>query len=578
MNKILGVVFAAVIVAAAAGTAFYFHGHGKAPSTKLTTQVPADTLFYAGVDDWKTYWPKVKQFYMAPTPDQTAQVKKTLGSLGEGGRFLDGLYEAYIQQLGQDRFIPGTGKHPQIVAYTVGLFPVVRIALTDPAAFRQFIADAVKRGGAHPSSGSFKKVSYEKFPLQVDGKPSPASLIVAVRDTYAVIALETPKFRDQELPMALGLEAPKESLAKSGLIGKLAKAHGLDAGSLGYINQRSLVAALTDPSANLAGKMISQLDQQSHSLAPLQTSACQKDLKGIADIWPVTVFGVVKGSGGAANALDVRMVSEVTDDSLLKTLGELRGHVPTFLRNGSSSPLFGMAVGMDMSNVAPVVNSLWERFTNAKFECKLLTNEQQRLKQQNPAAIAMATAMLAGIKGASVTLFNLEMDSGPQGPRPKKIDGLVTISTEHPQALVATLKGMQPALANVQFPKDGSPVTLPLPTGPLGPVQAMVMDKAIAVFVGSQARQAADGLKSEKLNPNGLLYFGIDYGKLIPLAASATKDIDALPLANSNAADIARVKQRLQAMAGWKMRASETLDIGDKGIVMDVLMKQPKAQ
>src|SRR5699024_10971308 len=114
--------------------------------------------------------------------------------------------------------IPGVPDDGQLMAYTVGLVPVIRMQLDDADAFKQFLDEAETLGDAQATQGTFKNMTFREYRIGPTDEHVPAQLLVAVRPDHVVITLDTKMFRNQVLPLALGLQAPAIALPENGTV------------------------------------------------------------------------------------------------------------------------------------------------------------------------------------------------------------------------------------------------------------------------------------------------------------------------------------------------------------------------
>ena len=202
-----------LLAAAGGGAAYYYIGH-RATGNELAAAVPADTLLYEHVTDTERM-AKLQRANLGLLNGQTQQYRKLASQLGDAGHLMVGFYDAATERQSNDHLLPGVS---QTALYTVGLVPVIRLQLSDPAAFRRFVDEAEKRGGVRGRDGSFQGVAYHSYGIKFkDSPPAATSLLLAIRGKFAVAALDVPQFRAESLPVVLGLKAPAQSLARAGL-------------------------------------------------------------------------------------------------------------------------------------------------------------------------------------------------------------------------------------------------------------------------------------------------------------------------------------------------------------------------
>lgn len=546
-----------------------------AEQPRLSDAVPADTLFYAATSrnrEMANMLADFRKYRIASIQRNFPELRKASARYGQAGRLIVGFFEAYAKRVEQGETLPGVPDTLQTRAYTVGIVPVLRMKLADAAAFEELLDEAEQRGGAQATRASYQGVQYRAYAIEIDGEPLQASLLVAVRPDHVVVTLDVPKLRDESLPLALDLEAPATSLAASGLLQDISDRHDLDRDNITFLNHQAIVAAVTGAAGNHGGEMLAKLDDDD-DLAALRTPACREDLQAIAKIWPLTVTGIRAQAKTGDGDIEIRqlLVSEVTDPALTATLASLRGHIPKALLEGAGEPVAGLALGLDAASITPVLTQLEHRFASADFHCEWLVRAQQQAGQGNLAAATIVSGLFRGVKGVSVTFFGFDPDTG--------VDALIDISAVDPAALFQMVRSMQPGLlGQVELPADGrSTVVVPDINGQQ--VRAMIAGKHLVVFSGPRASTVASHAADDSLEPNGLIFSRIDYGKLMPMLVELLSTTEDVPVAN--AAQIRQLKENLRRIGEWNLRAQGLLTFADAGVSLDVTFAakpQPAAE
>lgn len=567
MKKIIPLVLVLVVIGLA--SYFYTASQGSDGGHAIAQAVPADTLVYVGMtgdNGLAQYTRAMQKTAVESVVRDSAELQKSAKDFGQAGLFLSGLFQGYAHRVKQGKSIPGLGKTPHWAFYTVGIMPVMRIQLADADAFRKFLDQAAQQGGAHAQSASYEGVDYRSYSIAYEGDKKDATLLVAVQPQFAVITLDTKAFRDDTLPVALGLKAPKQSIAGSGKLKEVAQNNGFEQGFLAFIDQQKIVAALTGAQGSLAGEMLGKLDRDAHSLKKLRIPACRDDLQTMAKGWPISAAGLLslnKVDDGAVR-ISERFVSRLTDSSLTSTLASLRGHIPAGLLSGKRKPVAGVAVALDTDELIPVLSKLQKRFVQADFHCDWLVKAQDRVKQKDPATSAgIATTMVKGIKGVSFSL--LDLDASP-GDAPFAADALLTISTKNPESLVKMASMMGPKiLKGIQVPSDGGSVQVVPSLHGLPAVRAMISGKHLVVYTGSKAAKVAKSLKKDKLKPNGMIFYRVDYTKLSQLVNAVAPILKK----RGDAEAVESIQQTFRELASMKLRLQVAQDVTKQGFTID---------
>ena len=580
----------------------------KKPLPDVLSYVPADTIaFFGGLEPFPLN-DALKFSNAAQLEMQRKQWSDIIASpkfkeTPPGARMIMGLLMTYSNLLmDRDHLAEKVGIPQKVESalYTVGVIPVLRVKLTDPSAFTAFIESAEKTGKVIGDKDNVSGVDFLSYSFD---KPStarhiPIKLLIAQNQNYAVFSFDVPFERDRLLRLILGAHKPEKALSDDIRLQTIQEKYSLLPTALGYINHHEVIDGLTQAGANEFGRMtdamINAIPTSSNPdcagnqpcarekrvvmpkaatvkpdpFAAIRTEACHNELMAIADEWPQTVFGYTNLNIGAKQSqAKSLMVIESTNSSLLTDLQTLRGHIPSFFRKDGGSMALGVAVGLNIDAVTPFASKMLTEISHAEHQCEPLKDMQQQLTRTNPEIILRGlTTVLAGVKGISLALLNVNLDpSAALSPQKvKDLDGIITISAENPQALLRAARNMPNSpLAGLNIPEDGRAV--PLPPLPMMPtnvtLQAAVKGKHIVIFYGHEAEAAANGLVNEGVSANGIFGMAMDYGKyfnmLIPTSSSTMSQSQ---------------QDQLDALKNLDMKLGMTLDFTNNGIQSDTSM------
>jgi hypothetical protein len=262
----------------------------------------------------------------------------------------------------------------------------------------------------------------------------------------------------------------------------------------------------------------------------------------------------------------------------MQEMQKIRGFIPTTLMDVTQNPVFGFGLGINMDQLSPFIAKAMQGFTSKEYQCEFLAQAKMGLLQSNPAmALGMMTGMVAGLQGISATVLDVDgnIDFSQQGVPPdiKSIDAMVTITSANPQQLLMMAANFQPGMPPLQLPPDGTPIDFPLPIPlPNGePVKLALKGNHIVAYVGARSAKLAEKLATEKLHPNGMFAFNMDFGKYMKMVANIAQTAPQTE-GNKPAAMTEQDKQMLQAMSTMKMQFVESFDIDPNGIAFDVKM------
>ncbi|MEJ6473516.1 hypothetical protein [Pseudoalteromonas piscicida] len=538
--------------------------------------VPADTALF-----WGQLTPFEQQKYLSFMPKELRQIQdiEEITELlrKEDDKHLDFLatlleqYNLALTSPEQMKAILGMGDTIRSVFYTVGLLPSLRYEVADPEAFQRTVKMAAKDAGITYQEDTLDGVALTRYKLEFAPEVN-LELITSVQGQWITTTFNTPVNTEADLKVALGIAKPAQSLAQSGKLEQYTKQFGFDGASIAFLNHVAIIDSITANKQSDLTRMLDnilQLGGGVDKLASVRVPECQADYSAIANQWPATVMGT-KNIQFTNSTIDFEVDTVVVgkDTELMKALGSIRGFIPAHVTNGEEKVL-GFGYGVDVAKVAPLVNTLWGRFTKAEFSCSELVALQQQAKQNSPMAIAMMTGMANSVKGVSASVFDLVMDQNDHGmPEPKTVDALVTLSAEDPLVLVNTVKGLAPMLGQIQIPEDGSPVSInqyiPSPEPLEMDIKLAVKGDHLVLFTGEKATVIAEKMANQALETNGMTHFSMDMQAFLA------------PMLETMKAAGQPVPESFDALLQQNMVFEFSMDVAEHGLVFGTDMKLKK--
>lgn len=552
-----GILYAAIAAAIGAG-AYYAIQQQTDNTAGSLAYVPADTLVFMGdlePASWQeTISPLQARFSQIfagsakPSLQEIERIQKEIEAKPEewndGLKFIFGLYAEYVTLLTKGTINPqdlGLADKSDAAFYTVGALPVLRFKLENEANFDKFIASAELRSKVKAEDAKIKEFSYKRYFFNKDKHP--VAFAIGKKDGFAVLTLDLGDLAPQDdLSIAFGVAKPAKSIQQEGTLDKLVQEYGFRKHSLGFINNEQLIKTLTRADSSLA-KLLDKVSEgeTTKSLADYRTPECQKDIEGIAALWPREVFGYTNLDTKSNPAkFDSIFKIESKDTATMTALQKLRGFIPDYGKDDKS--LAKIAVGLNVDELAPVITDLWTRASQAPVTCPSLKDVQTSLKMTNPSMLAMGTAMVQGLQGVSFNLQELKLkdDAADMPAAVEKLSFVASVSGKNPTQLWGMLSMADPELANmVKLPADGQSVDLPIP--PVLPlpdkIKLGLYGQHITVFTGESGAKLAASLAKQSLAANGFYQLGLDYGLLADMAQFGEKQLEQANKAAESAQD-----------------------------------------
>ncbi len=604
---------------------------------EILSYVPADTLmFFGGLEtaSWQEIigmmlseadWLHDAGWVQQLGAEQQAQLPPAVLMLSS----MLGSYAQSLKNSTADAAPLGWGQQVDAALYTVGFLPVLRIKLADAPAFIKYINDAQQQVDLTPELSAAGDISIRAYSLDkpTAEEPSDTNLLIGTSSRYAIITLGGKLLGGDIRDSVFGLKKPASSLAHVSTLQDIKEKYHFHPAYIGYLSHREIMNGLTGDVDSGLSRMLDTLfaqlaearatamegisteesqnpadlapddtqesrpttpgdtgmantettTEQKHPLAALRTAACRSELMLLAELWPQTVFGYTKLElTGNPKIMETRTVVENTDPAFMKSMQQLRGFVPAFVKNSAQKPMFGVALGLNVDALAPFITATVQSFISKQYQCAFLADLKTQLTQNNPALmLGMVSGMIAGVQGFSAMIMDLDADLIPgveaAAPEIRNIDALLTLTSTNPQSLVALANGMNPDMPPIQLPADGSAVNFPLPLPiALGkPLKLALKGNHLVAFTGEISSRLANDLATTASSANGFLALNMDYGRYMKMLL---KFSDQMTAENSDPPDTngEDKSQALAAMEKLKMQMMETVDIETGGLVMDI--------
>jgi hypothetical protein len=377
--------------------------------------------------------------------------------------------------------------------YGLGLSPVMRFDLADPAAFEAFIGRLETAYGKKFDVATLGKQSYRRHVSTESG----TQVVLAVVGKQAVAAILPADAAQPMLRQALGLDRPARSLQDDGALEKLAKHKGYQkwaVGELDLTRALPLAASGKDPLFNAIFKAHAEAESAKTGepvANQLQIPAsCQTDAARIASRVPQLSFGYTRLDAKHQDMRwDVALASDIT-----QAFAGLKVELPG-LGAGAQAP-FDLSLALPVAQLRAFWSAQADAVTAKPFTCPALDDLNDSFAKLGPAMQKAAIPPFGDLRGVRLALDSF--DAGKAGAVPK-FSGRLVLGTSNPSGLMAMGQMMTPALAQLKLAADGLPVALPpAMSSMLGqPAWLAMSSQALALGVGAgQDARLADALKA----------------------------------------------------------------------------------
>jgi hypothetical protein len=442
--------------------------------------VPADTPYVAAsldkLDD-DAYEAMLNQVN-TELPGQVAQMKAMAQDMEAKGN-VDGAHlmkavaaefdgktaEAALKNLGLDI---KTGS----AIYGIGLSPVARVSLADPAAWEQFVGRLETAYGKKLETADAGGQAYRHVAISDTG----IQLVIATVGKQAVVSLLPADAAQPVIRQALGADRPEKSLQEDGRLADLAKDKGYKDYAVGQVDLTRLLPLIATGKDPLFAAFIKAQSAKTGEPAPALPPSCQTEASRIAARIPSISFGYTK--------LDLHHQSQRVDialaDDITKAFSGLKVELPG-LGQDASAP-FDVSLALPVEQIRTFVTAQSEAVAAKPFECPAFANMNDSFTKLGSTMQQAAIPPFGDIRGVRIVIDSFKpAASATQIPQ---VTGRVVLATRNAPGLLAM--GQAVLGGDFKLAGDGKPAALPANiVGMLGmPGWAAMNGQAIAIGVG----------------------------------------------------------------------------------------------
>ncbi|MEP6483823.1 MAG: hypothetical protein ABJB01_05185 [Rudaea sp.] len=442
--------------------------------------VPADTPYaYANIDvtpvavteEWskrmKGYWPMLMQMYQDMlTRAGTEKNDPNTARATKIARVI--LDEFQTDDLWTRLRAMGLKPDAHFAMYGVGMVPVIRIELGDPAAFRAEIATIETKTGEKIPVG---KVGNQEFWQIGDEK---VIGVAAIEGGHLVLSLLPTAGDDALKQQILGLTKPAQNLGSAGTLQAIAKQYGYSGYGTGFIDFVRITERLTNPATGTDADFAKAVGMPLTGTDP----ACRTDFLDIAHKFPRMVAGTEELAPQR-----MRLGAQIEmDSSIAQQLSAAFSSAP-----GTGSAGEGV---MDISVSLPILKlkDFWLEQADAvaakPYTCPHLATLNQGFAASKAKTDVTIPPPFSDLTGFRFTLDKFEMKDGTSVP---EVSGKMLMRTTNPLAVLAMAQLAVPQLATLKVQPDGKAVPLPLGILPVTtpPLAVAMSSDALAMSSGA---------------------------------------------------------------------------------------------
>ena len=356
------------------------------------------------------------------------------------------------------------------VIYGMGVFPVVRLGLSDADVLRTTIQRVLGKAGINATEQELQGVKYWRV-SEENPSDAPAGLYIAILSDHLAISLFPPLAEEELLPAFLGQTMPADSDAAARLE-KLNADNGYTPFGSGILDFNLLLDEFTAPGTPLARTMAASNHTGLVDLAP----ECLAEARQIVSNTPRFTIGTTELTVDAIG-IQYRVETKLT---LAQELAALVVDIP--LADPLSKKFLEFSFGMRLGALRDFLRDKMASIQENPFSCEHLLDLNTSAAEAFASLNQPLPPLINNFRGLRASLSKLSIDGDYAGGT----EGVAAVHVEKPQMFVGMGQMFVPDLAELPLEPGNPPVRLPetmLPE-PGVVMYAALTDDAIGLSLG----------------------------------------------------------------------------------------------
>lgn len=376
--------------------------------------------------------------------------------------------------------------------YAMGVFPVIRLGLSDAQALRNAIGRIEAKMGFELPVKELNGASYWR--ITEDGMP--AGVYIAILDQQLAISMFPVNAEDSLLASFLGQEMPTESMASTNALAIMNSQKGYTGYGSGILNLQKLADEMLNPDSTTHTYLGPDMGFDPSSF----DAVCVAEAKSIIAKAPRMTAGTTKLT---ANEIGMRYELEI-ESSLASGLAALVSDAPA-AEDGDHllSASLALQVGKLRSFVLEKVNAI----VATPYQCEELQELNQNAAELVSQLNIPMPPMVNNLMGIRIKVENFN----PTGEIPQG-DGVIALHVDKPEMFVGMASMMVPGFEDLDLANQSKPVKIPAEMLHIEDLDvfAMMSGDAIGVAVGEQHTDDLVKFMAAKPQDDGT-FFSVSY-------------------------------------------------------------------
>ena len=397
--------------------------------------------------------------------------------------------------------------------YAKGIFPVIRLGLSDAEELRNAIARIeAKMGYALPvknlNGTSYWRISEDEMPV---------AIYVAILEQQLALSVFPVNAEDSLLAAFLGQEMPAQSMASSNALAIMNNNKAYTGYGSGFVDLQKLSDEVLNPDSNTRKVLGSKMDTYMASL----DAVCVAEIKSITAKTPRMTAGVTRFT---ANEVAMRYDLEI-ENSLASGLAALVSDTPSA---GTGNHLLSASLAIKVGKLRNFVLEKATALVTTPYQCAKLQDLNVQAEQLVTQLNIPMPPMINNLMGLRV-----RVDDFDPAKKITQVDGLLAIHVDKPEMFVGMASMMVPGFEDLDLPNQTEPVRIPAEMVHMEGVDvfALISDNAIGASIGEQHVKDLGGFMRAKPQDNGtFLSVSHDMAKQIQIQAALAESFQIVPV------------------------------------------------
>jgi len=423
---------------------------------------------------------------------------------------------------------------------------------------------------------NIRKETAEKAAM-AGGKSGPG-FVIAADGKDLVFAMSFNAYDPDILDELLGFSKPEKSIESSGKVKDIRKEWGYGDEIAMFFDFKLMADSMTGGDSSAAKQFQSLMTingAMDKDLKMMASEPCRSEIRQLAENWPMLVAGNRKFEVNDNRIeLEGHFAMLLEHELLRDTLKLVRGVVPA--SQSSSDAIVSFGVGLNVDSLPQLSSQVTDLISNVNYTCKPLAS-LNKIGATGLSPLSMGAMMFSGmargIKGFTVNMYDVEVDSVDSPMPVGDVDAAIAISAEDPATLLSTMRMLPQMSALAELPLDGSAMSLnnllPIPLPPEVEIFAAVKGKNIVLYSGEQAADFSNRISGD--GQEGFVFLTINTEKLIEKFGLVA---DKLPAGVKE--DEALVREMMESYPRGNI--SYNIDFTDKGVEFETFTDVEKPE